>query len=177
MADETTARKARDVVADEDEQGQCQHVVDIRGRRRQEFGGLTRVIGVLHGQHRNPVRHQDEDEDRHRQRQDERRDLHADGRLDLVTELNGDRFEEQLHTIGNTGRGDLGTQEQRQRNHNHPCQGGCHNGVHVECQLVRPEITVPGPVLVVTDLDGGFRLECRNHAGLCPLTLSLRLIH
>ena len=140
--------------------GEREHEVDVRGRRLDQLGGDTVGVGVLHGQHRQPVGDQDEAEQRDRQRQHERGDLHADRALDLVAHLDGDRLEEQLHAAGHTGRGDLGAQEERQGDDDDAGDGGGQHGVHVDRQAE--------PLLldVVTNLERRARLQSSTNQSL-----------
>ena len=121
-----------------------------------EAGGASNsgcsVVPVLHRQHRQPVRDQDEDEQRDRERQHERRDPHADGRLDLVAHLDGDGLQEQLHPVGHTDDVIFAPQEERQRDHDH--RGD--RGRDTVSMLTRQKPNQFG-LLVLADLDRRLR--------------------
>ena len=141
-----------------------------------EAGGLSSSwvlpsCRVLHRQHRQPVRDQDEHEQRDGKRQHERRDLHADRGLDLVAQLDGDGFPEQLHAAGHAGRRDLGAQEECQREHDHRGDRGGKDGVGVDGE---PE---PFGGLVVADLDGGLGEERVGHVVVPLPSISLAEVH
>src|SRR6185295_9392039 len=153
VPDDAAAPDACRVVADEYEQGERQYEVDVACRRLEQLVGGAGSVGVLHRQHREPVRNKNEHEQRDGQWQYEGGDLHADRGLDLIAQLDRDGFPEQLYAAGHTGRCDLGAQEECQRDHDHRGDRGRQHRVGVDGQ---PE---PLRGLVMTDLDRGFGEE------------------
>ena len=73
------------------------------------------------------------------------------------------RFPEQLHTVGHAGRGDLGAQEEGQREHDHRGDRGGQHRVGVDRQ------TEPVRRRVVADLNAGFGGEDRSRSLLSCL--------
>jgi hypothetical protein len=104
-----------------------------------------------------PVGDQDEHENRDRERQHKRCDSHADGALDLVAHLDGDRFPEQLDAAGDSSRCDLGPKVERQREDDDRGDRGRQDRVGVDGQ--------PQPLMfgVFADLDLGGRQDRLIH--------------
>ena len=109
VADEAAAPDARRVVADEHEQRQRQHEVDIGGRRLVAARRRRRrTRRTASGRTASQLEIRMKTKMRDGERQHERRDLHADRALDLLAHLDGQRLPEQLHATGYAGGGDLG---------------------------------------------------------------------